>query len=488
MEVKSVKHNLFMAVIRIMTGALFPIIVMPYVNRILNPTGVGRVEYANTIVNYFILFTSLGIPVYGVREIAQCRDSKEKTSKLFYELIFILIITNILAYIIYFLLIYMNQEIYNQRQTFFILGINIIFTTFGVEWFYQGIENQKYITIRAVIIRIISIIFLFSFVKNDKDYNIYAMILVLGSVGGNILNIINIKKYLIFDIEIIKKIKPQKHLKSILITLAAGLAAAIYTQIDILMIGEMIGVEYVGIYSLPMKFLRLSTVVITLVGSTLLPRLTYMFSSKDLNYKLYLNKTLKAILLYCCFLTSSLYILSKDIVLLFGGKNFELSIVTMKILAFVALFSGIAYFLGIIVLYSKKKDKIFLNGVAIACITNFILNYFLIKTYKQNGAAIATLFAEIVVIMILLIQGKKYFKEISILNINNLKYLICLLISIVFFTVFNESYMHFSPILSIFFKELIIIGIYSTILIFSREEETILLLKKIKKVILKNGN
>lgn len=485
MEVKSIKHNLFMAVIRIMTGALFPIIVMPYVNRILNPIGIGRIEYANTIVNYFILFTSLGIPVYGVREIAQCRDSKEKISKLFYELIFILIITNILAYIVYFLLIYMNQEIYSQRQTFFILGINIIFTTFGVEWFYQGIENQKYITIRAVIIRLISIFLLFLFVKTEKDYNIYAMILVLGTVGGNILNIINIKKYLLFDIKIIKKINPQKHLKSILITLAAGLAAAIYTQIDIVMIGEMVGIEYVGIYSLPMKFLRLSTVVITLVGSTLLPRLTYMFSNKDLNYNFYLNRTLKGILFYCCFLTSSLYILSKDIVLLFGGRSFEASVITMKVLAFVAFFSGIAYFLGIIVLYSKNKDKIFLNGVSIACIINFILNYFLIKIYKQNGAAISTLVAEIMVIIILLVQGKEYFREVNILNKNNLKYLSCLLVSIGFFIVFNERYIYFTPILNIFIKEIIIIGIYSTILIFSQEEETILLLKKIKKVVLR---
>ena len=67
-----------MGIIRMATGMLFPIIIMPYINKTLNPLNIGKIEYVTTIVNYFIMFATLGIPIYGVREISKLRNEKEK--------------------------------------------------------------------------------------------------------------------------------------------------------------------------------------------------------------------------------------------------------------------------------------------------------------------------------------------------------------------------------------------------------------------------
>ncbi|MGL6065567.1 MAG: oligosaccharide flippase family protein, partial [Cetobacterium sp.] len=168
MKIKSLKYNFIMGAIRMVVGMFFPIIIMPYVNRILNPESIGKIEYVNTVVNYFIMFSALGIPVYGVREIAKYRNNLKDLTKIFLELSLILFFTNIIVYVFYFSAINYYQAMKEQKFLFYIFSLNILFSTFGFEWFYQGIEDQKFITIRSTIVKIISALSIFLLVKNSQ--------------------------------------------------------------------------------------------------------------------------------------------------------------------------------------------------------------------------------------------------------------------------------------------------------------------------------
>lgn len=454
------------------TGVLFPIIVMPYINKTLNPLNIGKIEYATSIVNYFILFTTLGIPIYGVREISKLRNEKEKLNVIFLEFVVILIFTNIISYLIYFLLICKLPNFSNHKEIFFVMMFNILFSSFGVEWFYQGIEEQKYITIRAVIVRIISMVLIFIFINKEQDYLKYAGILSLGIVGGNIFNLYYLKNYIVISKNIIKKIKPLRHLKYILITFVSSLAVTIYTQMDIIMLGNMVGMEYVGLYSLPIKFLRLATAVVILFGSTLLPRVTYLYEKGDNEkYKNYLVNSFSLLLMYSFFATVVLFVFSKDIVYIFGGELFEKSIITMKILSITVIFSGIAYFTGVIILYSQKKDKIFLWSVIIAAFINLILNYFLIPISFHNGAALATLIAEVAVMVAIQIFAYQEIKNLNLLNKNNIKFLfsgmgVLLFEKIIIFE-FSNIY------INLFLKFMILATLYLSFLLILKEKTCI---------------
>lgn len=483
MEVKSLKFNFVMGIIRLATGVCFPIIIMPYINRVLNPELIGKIEFANTIVNYFILFASLGIPVYGVREIAKVRDSLEERSKIFMEFAIILLVMNIITYAIYFCLLYLNPIFQEEKTILYIFSFNILFTTFGFEWFYQGIEDQKQITVRTIIVRSISVIGVFLFVKSSADYLSYALILSIGIIGGNIFNIILLKKYISISKHIFRKIKPLRHMKYILITFAAGLLSTVYTQMDILMIGNFVGMSYVGLYNMPLKFIVLMKSVITIFGATLLPRLTNLYSTNKISeYKAYVDKSFSGLILYCLFVTITLYILSEDIIEIFGGKKFLDSIITLKILSLTVIFSGVAYFKGVVILYSQKKDKLFLYSVLIAALINFILNYKLIPKYNQNGAALSTLIAEISVVIFINIFARKNLKLIVIFSKNNLKYFLASLITIAIFSFvkINLSVIYLNLIL----KEILIIFIYLFILIIFKENLVIKIIKTIRQKIL----
>lgn len=424
MKVKSVKLNFILNTIRIFLGAFFILITTPYITRILGAENLGKVDYVTSIIQYFILFTALGIPNYGIREIAKTRDNIFDRTKTVIELGIILIITTIIGYIILFFLLNNISEFKKLKTLILIMSTWILFNNIGFEWFYQGIENQIYITVRFITIRLIVIILMFIFVKNSNDYIIYAIIIVLMNSGSNFLNLINIRKYLSFKKIELKKLNLYRHIKPILIIFAASLSVSIYLQLDVVMLGN-INDEIVAYYTVPNKLIRLIMILITALGTVLVPRISNCIKNNDIkNYKKYVNYSLKYILMISIPSVVGIFLLSDNIILVMAGEKFIESIITMKILVFILFIVGIAYFLGFQLLYPHGLEKYYTYSVTIAAIINFIFNYIMIPKYHQNGAAIGTIIAELTGIILMLYFTKNYLKEIEFYNLKNLKYFI----------------------------------------------------------------
>ena len=146
MQTKSIKYNFILNNIRQVLNFLVPIVVFPYISRILGPESLGKVEFANSITSYFVLFTALGIPTYGVREIARVRDDEKLRSKTVAELSLILLITVFIGYVIYFIIIFFVPKFTTDILLFLIVAPTIFLSDFSYEWFFIGIENQTYIT------------------------------------------------------------------------------------------------------------------------------------------------------------------------------------------------------------------------------------------------------------------------------------------------------------------------------------------------------
>lgn len=424
MKVKSVKLNFILNTTRIFLGAFFILVTTPYITRVLGAENLGKVDYVNSIIQYFILFTALGIPNYGIREIAKTRDNVFDRTKTVIELGIILIITTIIGYTILFFLLNNIDGFKELKTLILIMSTWILFNNIGFEWFYQGIENQVYITIRFIIIRLIVLILMFLFVKNSKDYIIYGIILVLMNSGSNVLNLINIRKYLSFKNITLKKLDLKKHIKPVLIIFAASLSVSIYLQLDVVMLGN-VNEKIVAYYTVPNKLIRLVLVVITALGTVLVPRITNCLKNNDMeNYKKYVNYSLKYILMLSIPSVVGIFLLADNIILIMAGEKFIESILTMRILVFILFIVGIAYFLGFQLLYPHGLEKYYTYSVTIAAVINFIFNYIMIPKYYQNGAAIGTIIAELTGVMLMLYFTRNYLKEIEFYNLKNLKYFI----------------------------------------------------------------
>lgn len=469
MKINSVKINFVLNTTRMLLGMVFILLTTPYVTRVLGAESLGKVEYINSVITYFLLFTALGVPNYGLREVARYREDKNKLSKVVFELGIILFITTTIGYIVLLLFLY-NTKLLELKNLVLIMSINLIFTNIGFEWFYQGIENQMYITIRYIIVRFICLILLFFLVKNYNDYLKYGFILVLINSGSNILNFINLRKYISFKEIKFKELEILKHIKPILIIFSASVAVSIYLQLDIVMIGN-IDKSAVALYNVPNKIIRLILTTVTALGVVMLPRILNSYQKNDIeNYKKYLNYSLNYILMISLPALCGTLLLSKNIILIMAGEKFLSSIKTMNILAIIIFIVGMAYFLGYQLLYPRGLERYYTYSVITAAIVNFIFNYIMIPKYLQNGAAMGTVIAESIGVIMMLYFSRNMLKKIEFFAIKRLKYFIASLIMGI--VVYIITLQNLGNIPTVIYSIIVGVIVYFFILFIMKEEYT----------------
>ncbi|WP_038335983.1 flippase [Empedobacter falsenii] len=416
MKVRSVKTNFILNSLRVFSTAIIGVIMMPYINKTLGVVNLGKVEYSNSIINYFMIFSALGIPIYGIREISKVKDDLYKKTKTVVELLIILFITSILSYFFLFLLVAFTANLHNYKELLLLLSCSIFLTNIGAEWYFQGMEDQKFITIRFLIIRLVTLGLLFWLVKSKEDYLWYALILVLNVCGSNLFNLF----YLLKDIQLksIKRsdINLKRHIKPVLTIFMATISINIYLQLDLILLGSLVGDKYVGLYAASNKLVRFVIIFVTIIGAVLLPRLSSLYVENKQEYFKYLKKAFDLILLFA--IPASIYInfFAEEIIYYMAGKEFMEGVLTVKILSPLCVVVGLAYFYGYLVLYVQNQEKIYTTAVVISAIISVIINFFLIKIYYQNGAAFVAVLVEVIAILYMLTKSKKYISEISLLD------------------------------------------------------------------------
>lgn len=414
MKTKSLKANYIYSLIRIVVSSLVGIIIISKANTSLGPITIGKVEYANTIINYFMMFASLGIPVYGIREIAKIRENNLKLSKLVIELLVILLITSLICYIILAFLIFYFNFFSNYKDILIIFSSMILLSNIGAEWFFQGTEDQLYITIRYVFIRLICVVLLYFFVNSSVDYINYAVIMVLYLCGSNIFNFYFIFKRIDFKKVDIKSLEYKKHLVPILTIFTAAVSVNLYLQLDTILISNFAGDIYLGYYSIANKLIRYVITFITVGGIVVLPRLSNLFEANKEEYFELLSKTFDFILLFSIPFSLYFFIFSNEIILTMGGKEFLEAVFTLKILSPLCIIIGIAYFIGYLVLIPQNKESIYTKSVLISAVFSVCINLIVIKNWQQNGAAIVQIFAELLGVFIMIFSARKNLKGINI--------------------------------------------------------------------------
>lgn len=474
---KNLKKNFIMNFIKILINLLFPLITFPYISRILLPEGIGRVAFVQSINNYFLLFINLGIPLYGIREIARVRNNGLEKSKVFSEILFLNIFTTIIGITFYFIFYQLNM-ITDDREIFLIFSVVLLFNFLSVDWFFQGIEDYKYITVRTIIVKIISFIFLIIFVKEKSDICKYAIIVVFSLIGSNFFNIIRALKLVKLEL---KGLNIKRHLKGILIIFSMNLAISIYTNLDSVMLGSYGSKYALGIYSAASKMIHLILGIITSLGAVLLPRISnYISEKKEEEIKIILEKTFSFLIALIIPSIIGLYFTGNEIIRLFAGKEYIEAVITLKILSLIILFIGFSNFVGIQILYPRGEEKKVFYSVLIGAIVNFSLNLFLIPKYLQNGAAIATCIAEFMVIVVQIYLGNKYL-NFKIFNLNNFKFIIssCIMGVLLYFI----QDFKVNILMSLIIKIILGSGSYILVLLILKEEN---LYEIIEKILLKN--
>lgn len=421
---KSIAKNYIYNLIYQILVIILPLITTPYISRVLGAENIGIYSYTLSITTYFILFGTLGVASYGHREIAYVQESMEKRSKVFYEINIMRLITLSISMVFFYSCFCLHGR---YSMYYKILLLEIIANCIDISWFFQGMEEFKKTVTRNIVIKFVSVICIFLFVKSRTDLGLYILIYVLSTFLGNALLWFYLPKY-------ITKVKWKelnffRHLKPMISLFIPQIAIQMYTVLDKTMIGAIVPDKAeTGFYEQSQRIIKILLTLATSLGTVMAPRIANTFAKGDYEkIKEYMLSSFSFILMIAFPLLFGIISISSNFVPIFFGSGYDKVILLMNIISPIILFIGLSNVIGTQYLLPTKQHKKYTISVLMGACVNFILNLFLIKKYASVGASVATVIAECCVTCMQFYLVRKELKIKDVLKISH-KYFIASII------------------------------------------------------------
>lgn len=379
-------YNILFQIVNI----IFPLVMMPYLSRILGTDGIGIYSYTYSITQYFIIAGTIGLALYGSRQIAYTRDNKDIMSRNFWSIIIIRIIMGGLATVLY-ASIFWNTQTY--KEIYMIQTINIVAAMTDISWLYIGLEDFKKIVTRNLIVKLIGVCLIFVLIKSRSDLNLYVLINALMVLLGNLVMWIYLPS-------IVKKIRFRikditAHLAPAIKLFIPQISIQVYVVLDKSMLGWLANVDEVGLYTQSEKLIKAGLVLVTAIGTVMMPRMSNIFSCGDKEtMDRFLNITLRGVAYVAIPMSIGITSISNGLVPWFLGSGFETATYLMMALAPITFFIAMSNVMGMQYLIPSNRIKDFTASVTGGAIINLVLNYILIPSLKALGACISTVVAE----------------------------------------------------------------------------------------------
>lgn len=401
------KNSIYYAIYQAL-NVIFPFLTGMYVARILLPDAVGTVAYAQNIAQYFVIFAFLGIPTYGVREIAKVRNDREERSKVYSELLVINFISTCIFSAVYLIVILSVTSFRENLPLYLVTGSAIALNALNNSWLYEGMEEFRYISIRNIVFKAMCFLLLVLLVRGPENYIWYAAITVLGTAGNYVLNMAYAPKFVRFGI---KNLNLKRHMTSIMLLVVVNLAIELYSLVDVTMLGAMSTSKNVAYYSYASRINKIFIQIINAFTVVIVPRIAFYYKEgRKEDFNRLLSKTLETIFVLGIPLVIGIQICASDAITLIYSSAFLPSANVFRILSWVLIISPVGYLLGSRVLLVTDHEKTMVLCVGIGAAVNVIGNAILIPRFVEYGAAIASVLSEIVVMVVYVNFGKKYFK------------------------------------------------------------------------------
>ncbi len=468
--------NYFYNILYQLVKIALPIVIVPYTMGHLGASTLGISDFAGNIASWFILFGVLGCNLYGNREIAKVREDRKELSKTFFEILIMQWINMAFACILY--VIYVSLTVSADRIIYYLYVFTILASALDITWFFYGVEDFKSASIRNIIVKIIGVIFIFILVKTHADLWKYVLINSFSELFGQFIMFVRLKEYISFvKVDIIEAYR--KHIKGTFVLFIPTVAISVYTLLDQTMIGYLTNdTAYVSTYKASQGFVKMFLYFITSIGTVMLPRITNVFYHHGGNKEAqrYVNTTIKLAALLAVPMMCGMIAVAPKFIPWYLPKQPEI-ITLIQVSAPIILCISLSNVFGTQYLVPTGKNREYTLSVVIGALVNFFANLILIPLMQGVGAAIGSVFAESAVT---LVQYHFVKDELHIkLDRSYFIYVMSALIMTVF-VVLIGMFMEASLMCNVIQATVGVI-IYGIILVISREELSMSVLKKVFK-------
>ena len=411
MKQKSIKLNAILNVIKQSMSVLFPLITYPYVSRVLGADNLGRYSFSDSIVQIIITLSLIGIPTYAVREGSMIRNDKKEIKDFCSEVFTINVISAIFSYLVLIIMVTTIERFKIENVFILILSVNIMSRCLARDWVNTIYEDYLYISVRFIIVHILSLALIFLLVKGPDDLLKYVMIMAASELFGNILNIYYTHKRIPYSFRLTREMI--RHLKPIFILFCSSVATTIYIRSDIAILGFLRPDSDVGIYTMSSKIYTIVKNTINAVITVTIPRLSFYLGENIQEGKREYNRllnNLRNILVLILFPASiGLFCLSGDAMYILGGSEFQRGDISLQILCVAMMFAVFGCFFAHAVLIVNRKEKVFFKATVLSALINISLNFVFIPLMGINGAAVTTTISEFCIVLYCGLSARNYY-------------------------------------------------------------------------------
>lgn len=408
-----ISTNIIYNVLNQAVSLVVPLILSPYIARVLSAELIGDYSFALANSSYFVLIETLGLPLYGMLKVSANRNDKDYISAMYAE------ITVAKIFLMFFCVsIYMIMFVFFEKTSKVLCCImvsNIISAGIDSTWFLMGVEDFKTTALRNIVVRIITILLIFLFVKSKEDFLIYAIIMQGSNLISYIVLLPQVKKYVIAV-----KINYQKifmHIKNSMLYFVPGIINTIFTSADKTVLGVFSNKYEVGVYEEASKITTMCISVINSISNVILPRVTYLNNNanKDESKK-FLLKTLRFASIISFAISAGILCVADEFVPVFFGNGYEKSSVLIKIMALNVLVSILSNYLGQQCLIANNKQKEYNIAISSSAILNVIMNLCLVHAFQSVGVSFASTISGIAIFILIILYSRDTIRPIEIFD------------------------------------------------------------------------
>ncbi len=414
MNNKSLAKNAIYKTILNIFNLIVPLLIGPYVTRILTEDLMASYNTAYSNFQVFFVIGSFGIYNYGMREISKIRDDQKKMNRLFTSLFLLGIVSNVLT-IAYFLVFYLTNTNGVDTSIYFIMILRLISNIFYIEFINEAIENYGFITKKTIIVRLFYLLSIFIFVRKSNDILPYTFIICMTVVINNLISYFYLKKSIRFDFECLDVFT---HIGPLIVSLLLTNVEILYSTLDRIMLGEYVSKNAVNYYTIPYN---ISGMIFTIPQSLItvaIPRLSNRIGQGDKKgYCSTLNQTIDVFMALLIPMCVGVAVLAYEILYLYCGNQYLSSLGFMSAVLIAACFQrivlGYQCVVSNLVMYANSLERSLVLFLGVFGVCNVALNYTLLylDVFSSLTALITTSVSYILFIII------TYFYSVKHLNI-----------------------------------------------------------------------
>lgn len=393
-----VKRNFVYNGILTLSNYIFPLIVYPYVSRVLGVSNIGICNFVDSIVHWFILFSMMGMTILGNREMAAIGDDRERRSKAFSELMSLNLVTTMIAALGLLTAIFTVPKLFAYRSLLYV-GVLKLFANFlCIDWYFRGTEDFRYITGRTIFVKILYVGAVFLFVRKAGDYPLYYLLTVLMLAANAVINLFYARRSVSF---VRKGLQPGRYLKPFLMLGMYMLLTALYVTLNVTWLGFVTNDEQVGYYTTASKLYSIVIAFFSAFTGVMLPRMSSLVSEKRIDdFRSMIDRTFDLLFMFAVPLVVYASLCAPEIVRIFAGAGYEGAYVPARIMMPLILVVGLEQVYVIQILMPNKRDRsIFVNS-CVGATVGVLLNVLLVSRLQAVGSAIVWITSEAAVLVV----------------------------------------------------------------------------------------